>query len=75
MAYLILELDTGLMDGWYSYDCSEVLEYWDEVRPGHRHIIVESNATQYFPDHMCLNRQPNRGVENAMWQREEGTEG
>ena len=57
-AYLILEVETGLMDGWYR---SEKLvrgmdEYWDEARPGYSHVTVALDASDlpYIPDQRFL---------------------
>ena len=58
--YLILEIGTGLVDGYYfgrTY-LDDVLDVWNERRPQYPHLIVEvvSGKRGYLPDSMMLNR-------------------
>ena len=42
MRYAIPEIDTGYMDGWYSYKnlAVGVKDFWNEIRPEHKHFII-----------------------------------
>jgi hypothetical protein len=55
MAYFILELETGLIDGWYSEDyeganaldiMEDMAETWDELRPSFTHIVAQTNTSK-----------------------------
>ena len=58
--WFILELETGLIDGWYMdlNDNPETMrKYWDETRPGFTHIAaVAVSDGGYLPDTRSLSR-------------------
>lgn len=42
--FLVLEMETGVMDGWYSDTsyCDDMIKYFTELYPSSRWIIVSS---------------------------------
>lgn len=61
-AWFILEVETGLIDGWYYgetlFERKEILRHWNEARPGYAHIVAEVvSGSAYLPDDRCLNRE------------------
>ena len=61
-AFLVLELGTGLVDGWYMGrdDAIRMKGHWDDCRP-HQHVVVQlvaAGGDNYLPDTMMMNRAP-----------------
>lgn len=62
MSYLIIEIGTGLVDGYYmgSKGAEGMREFWDKARPKYNHLLVQviEGGQVYLPDRMMMNRQP-----------------
>lgn len=54
--FFILEVETGLFDGWYFNGAEEgMLEYWNNKRPQYSHILAEAKSkVSYIPDNRTL---------------------
>lgn len=51
---IVLEVETGNMDGKYTQDTEEMVEYWHGERPQYTHIGVYTNQSFSIPDHKFL---------------------
>ena len=60
MTYLIFEIETGMVDGYYTSrrDARALRKYWADARPGRTHILmrVDGKPQYYLPDAIMLNR-------------------
>lgn len=58
--YLVLELETGYMDGWYmgAKAAEGMTKAWDEKRPRFTHVLMARAAkdTPHFPNSLHLPR-------------------
>ena len=54
--YLIIEVDTGNMDGFYGDEniATEVLGRWKERRPEHHLVLVKVLSHMYIPEDKLL---------------------
>ena len=64
-SYLVVELGTGLVDGWYRdrVDAHELKQHWDDVRFPYKHIVVamvepDRDGRSWLPNSMMMNKQP-----------------
>lgn len=51
---VVLEVETGNMDGKYMHDTEEMAEYWHRERPQYTHVAVYTNKGFSIPDDKFL---------------------